>query len=1204
MARKRQQSGLPSSAEIAKLLASLNVGRNSSIGGKSGVSRSSGPRSLVKSEAGLDLFGDLLSTGGASDAPSGNLAIEWAEVFEAIYFAAPDEIFDEIDGSCEFHVTQVFPNGEIHAICTEGELRYPVFAKINYEDVPAGCGCLESFGEEPCVHAVSFVEFLWKRLENRKSRLHMDVNEGRFAKGEPDHAKFKPNKTEVLFGGIDRTIAELSRRVADGDVDHQEDTFAPRLVTDQQRLAWRFELERNEIDFYPILQQPKKRGGGYTKGRRVGLENLLRNSAVKKSAQDRRVLDCITFNESYYRYEPEAELSLFQAMEQLIGADNVFCGTDPLTICRGSLEFEVMLLKDRYCLLNHSSLDDQACRDASWTQRFTTDKGQRPGAMRCLTAHRDGPLLHVDMHQRRVTYIDVKPLVADAIMGLVKLESVPADQGPELAKRLATLQSEISIKLPETMLGPVLPSTTRSVVLLRSNADGSLDVALRVRDEAGRLRKPGAAPAITDGKRDGKRVQLQRDLQAEIRRAESLAREFHFEDEEQHESLVGEQYATQITNFSDSLDLIDRLQSWNARESKDGEAQGSEAKSEDLDGSEGDSDVDQLEVLWDRNSEKPVSVLGSISSHNVKVEISKKRDWFGITGECEVGGKNIKLADLLENLAGEDVDRIHGDFIRLKDGQWARIGEKLRSRLRRLRDATHSDRKTLKLDATAAPAMREVMGDGEIALKATKAWQDCLKRLARAETLDPQLPASLDATLRDYQVEGYKWLRRLAEWGVGGILADDMGLGKTLQTLAVILDRKDEGPTLVIAPTSVGFNWVREAERFAPGLNVHLYRETDRKAFLEQVAPGDLVVCSYGLALRDEEQLAGVQWATLVLDEAQAIKNSRSKTSRAIAGIPAQWKVALTGTPVENHLGELWSLFHVVSPGVFGGWESFRKRFAAPIEKNDSEVARLGLAERLKPFVLRRKKSEVLSDLPPRTEMNLYVDLSAEERAEYERIRLQAIGEVDQLEAITTTQDQRFRILAMLTRLRQISCHAAMVNKDFKGESAKLQQLTETLEGLKEEGHRALIFSQFTEHLGLIRAELDAKGFTYEYLDGSTPAKARQERVDAFQNGTADAFLISLKAGGTGLNLTAADYVIHMDPWWNPAVEDQATDRAHRMGQDKPVMVYRIIAKGTIEEEILSLHENKRDLVAGVMEGTTAAGKLSNEELIAMFRKR
>jgi SNF2 family DNA or RNA helicase len=260
------------------------------------------------------------------------------------------------------------------------------------------------------------------------------------------------------------------------------------------------------------------------------------------------------------------------------------------------------------------------------------------------------------------------------------------------------------------------------------------------------------------------------------------------------------------------------------------------------------------------------------------------------------------------------------------------------------------------------------------------------------------------------------------------------------------------------------------------------------------------------------------------------------------------------------------------------------------------------LAKRLQPFVLRRTKEEVLKELPPRTEMVLYVDLSPEERAQYELVRRSAIGEINNLAALPDIKDQRFKILALLTRLRQFACHPGMVNKQWDRSSAKLDQLCETLDSLRDEGHRALVFSQFTEHLALIRKALDERGISYQYLDGSTPALDRQKRVDDFQNGNDTVFLISLKAGGTGLNLTAADYVIHMDPWWNPAVEDQATDRAHRFGQDKPVMVYRIVARGTIEEEILALHETKRDLVEGILDGTSAAAKLSTQDLMEMIR--
>ena len=316
----------------------------------------------------------------------------------------------------------------------------------------------------------------------------------------------------------------------------------------------------------------------------------------------------------------------------------------------------------------------------------------------------------------------------------------------------------------------------------------------------------------------------------------------------------------------------------------------------------------------------------------------------------------------------------------------------------------------------------------------------------------------------------------------------------------------------------------------------------------------------------------------------------------------AKWKLALTGTPVENHLGELWSVFRAVAPGVFGGWDQFRKRFAGPIERDQDEDRRLALRDRLQPFVLRRTKKEVLKDLPPRTESNLVVELNPDERDAYNRVRMSAIGELDEIARLGDIQDQRFRMLALLTRLRQLACSPKLVHADWPGRSSKLQHLADTLLELRSEGHRCLVFSQFVTHLQLIREMLEEEKISYQYLDGSTTPVQRQQRVDAFQDGMDEVFLISLKAGGTGLNLTAADYVIHMDPWWNPAVEDQATDRAHRIGQDRPVMVYRMISQGTIEEEILKLHDSKRELVAGVIDGSHAAAKLSPKALMELIR--
>ena len=598
---------------------------------------------------------------------------------------------------------------------------------------------------------------------------------------------------------------------------------------------------------------------------------------------------------------------------------------------------------------------------------------------------------------------------------------------------------------------------------------------------------------------------------------------------------------------------------------------------------------DDVAVEW---PEGAMRLTRPATAADLRVDVAQEHDWFGLDGDVTIDGESVPLKAVLEAL------RSGRRYVRVRGATWLRIADAFRERLRELADLAHGP-SGLQVGAVAAPVVRELVAEAGT-LNACRAWAELETRFTAAMALAPEPPKSFAAELRDYQLEGYRWLSRLSAWGVGCCLADDMGLGKTVQALAVLVDRAPQGPSLVACPTSVATNWLRETERFAPTLRPVLYRETDRAEDVTRFAAGDLVIISYGLLMRDVEALGKKSWGTLVLDEAQFVKNSQTKTAAAIRQIPSAWRLAMTGTPVENHLGELWSLFRAVSPGVFGSWERFRERFAGPIEKEKDASRRSALSRVVRPFVLRRSKAEVLSELPARTEIRLDAALTPEERALYEAERLAAVaslgGPVD--------EDARFRVLAALTRLRQVACHPRLVHPGFAAESSKLRLFLETVEELREGRHRALVFSQFVRYLSLVREALDARGIRYQYLDGSTPPKARDAAVDAFQGGEGDLFLISLKAGGTGLNLTAADFVIHLDPWWNPSVEDQATDRAHRIGQTRPVTVYRIVATGTVEEKILALHGSKRELVAGVLEGTDRAGKMSMGELVDLIREK
>ena len=468
----------------------------------------------------------------------------------------------------------------------------------------------------------------------------------------------------------------------------------------------------------------------------------------------------------------------------------------------------------------------------------------------------------------------------------------------------------------------------------------------------------------------------------------------------------------------------------------------------------------------------------------------------------------------------------------------------------------------------------------------------------------------MQAELRPYQEEGFCWLARLSRWGAGACLADDMGLGKTVQTLAALLERAADGPALVVAPTSVVANWLDEARRFAPTLNVSAYTGTAaaRAGRLKDPGPFDVLITTYGLMHNDVDALAAIDWSTLVLDEAQAIKNPATKRARAARKLGARFRLVTTGTPIQNNLLDLYSLFSFINPGLLGSQKRFRENFALPIERDGDPAARTRLRRLIAPFVLRRVKADVLDDLPARTDVTLHVEMSPEEAALYEALRQRAVDDLEALaqeramasEGIESGQ-RRLQVLAHLTRLRLACCNPRLVQPDGPA-SSKMQTFATTLDDLRQGRHKVLVFSQFVRHLKLIEEHLTESGIPYQYLDGSTPMKARAERIAAFQAGEGDAFLISLRAGGVGLNLTAADYVIHMDPWWNPAAEDQASDRAHRIGQTRPVTVYRLVTKGTIEEQIVELHRHKRELADRLLEGADAPARLGTEELLGLLR--
>ena len=589
---------------------------------------------------------------------------------------------------------------------------------------------------------------------------------------------------------------------------------------------------------------------------------------------------------------------------------------------------------------------------------------------------------------------------------------------------------------------------------------------------------------------------------------------------------------------------------------------------------------------------KPISAFARVTSG---------MDWLNVKLSFESEGTAVDRDELRRCLAEGK------RYVRLEDGSFAPFDpEQVKAMLEREVELMTAAGKTGKIPLAQAGRVQELLaqtGGSNVSAQA----RELFHKLGNIEEIEAaKKPRALKATLRPYQDAGLSWLRFIHDIGSGGVLADDMGLGKTVQTIALLLLIKQDEKhlrTLIVAPTSVVTNWERELARFSPTLSVALWHGIGRKEQGESIKEAEVVITSYALLRRDEEFLSKLDLDYAILDEAQHIKNPMSATAAAAKRLKAKRRLALTGTPIENRLSEIWSIFDFVSPGLLGQLDRFEQRFSRPIEAGDYKTAQR-LRATIHPFILRRTKQEVAKDLPEKIETDQICDLTGEQRAMYQQVarevRAQVLGEVEK-NGIAKSQIQ---ILAGITRLRQAACDPRLLGlpREYTDEdSGKLVALRELVANAIEGGHKVLVFSQFVMMLKIIERAMKEDGVPYEYLDGST--KDRAERVERFQEDpSVPVFLISLKAGGTGLNLTAADTVIHFDPWWNPAVEQQATDRAHRIGQTKVVTAYRLVAATTIEEKILLLKAKKRELVASVLsEDAGGAKKLTKSDLEELF---
>ncbi|MGB5636297.1 MAG: DEAD/DEAH box helicase [Waterburya sp.] len=909
----------------------------------------------------------------------------------------------------------------------------------------------------------------------------------------------------------------------------------------EKRLVWWLTFYSTSFVLQPREQKMSVKGG-WSKGRAIAIKRLYQNPGQFDylTTQDLKV--CSQIETDYYGYYHQVEYSFSdRALVELVGHPLVFWAdspTIPVDIVAGEPELIVKKVKQERLTLEFSpklSEDKEIILVKETPTRLKVIK---------ITAE----------HQRIATILGNKnclnvPAAASeqvlaAISGVSPIVTVHSDIGGGVASATEV----VAQALPHVHLLP---------------AGSGLKAALLCRPfgEVGSYYRPGKGGSTVIAEIEGQRLQTTRQMAQESELAENVIKSCPILS--RYEAEDGEWL---IDDPEDCLSLLLELQELG----------------------------DQVIIEWPEGEKLRIAHHADMS--NFQMQIKRQNDWFAASGELQLD-ENLVLD--MENLLAL-LEQTPSRFIPLGEGQFIALTQQFRHRLDELRAFGSKKGKGLQFHPLTSIVLEDTIADvGQV--KADKHWKQQVRKLKEVKDLQPELPSTLQAELRDYQAEGFDWLSRLAHWGVGACLADQMGLGKTLQALALILNHAPQGATLIIAPTSVCMNWISEAEKFAPTLNPVEFGNSDRQKTLDTLQPFDLFVCSYGLLQQDEvaEMLAQVSWQTIVLDEAQAIKNMNTKRSQAAMKLQGKFKLITTGTPIENHLGELWNLFRFINPGLLGSWEQFNERFAVPIERNQDKSQRKQLKKLIQPFILRRTKTQVLEELPSRTEITLQVEMSKEEMAFYEALRQSAIAKLADSDATAGTK--HLQVLAEIMKLRRACCNSRLVMSDSSLPSAKLELFGEVLEELLENRHKALVFSQFVDHLHILRDYLEQNKISYQYLDGSTPAKQRKVRVDQFQGGEGDVFLISLKAGGTGLNLTAADYVIHMDPWWNPAVEDQASDRAHRIGQQRPVTIYRLVTKGTIEEKIVELHHHKRNLADSLLEGTEVSGKMSTDVLLRLM---
>ena len=1036
-------------------------------------------------------------------------------------------------------------------ICRKKQLTYPQLRVIDYS---AG-----NFNSQACLFAALASYWLEGRLDSKLQKAVFDNFELAAANGYDWLAQEFANLLYLNTGesnykeiatdfqnkwGVKSLLNSISheepwQRVVRGlnKIVNQEDKT---ISTTKNRLIWLIKIDSitNMVTSITPKEQKISGYGEWSKGRSLALKKLSDPGILRKlNEQDKKICATIRRNGNTDK-ETNYYFDLDQAILAMIGHPLVF--------------------RDNYEMVKIDiSRDEPQLRVKNEDQTVAITFAPFPLDNQNLII-RFYPPGHLKVYE--VT--EIKHKIA-ALIGPNGLH-VPEKSKNEILDMLGGMAGQLPIHsdffTPTIKLKTVEPDERLYCQIVP--ARGSFNVAIQVKPQgiSGPSLKPGMGAKVIIADIDGERLQTVRNQESEREKAKAII--------DACPSLINhedEDWQWFLPELPDCLSFLLEVQALKNR----------------------------VVVEWPQGENFQIRQKAGVEQLYLK--INKHKQWFAIDGKIKIDEDHVIEMRQLLNMVKKHDNR----FIPLSDNEFLSLTEELYQHLADLNAITNVKDDIIQLPQSAAPMFLE-FSQKAAEINQDEHWQELGEKIKAAAHYSPSVPSTLLTNLRPYQTEGFAWMSRLAYLGCGACLADEMGLGKTIQALALILDQAKHGPCLVLAPTSVCHNWVAEIQHFAPTLNCVSFSNSDRKKTLDKLKSFDLLITSYGLLQQEEEILTAKQWQVIVLDEAQAIKNMSTKRSKAAMNLRGRFKLITTGTPLENNLGELWNLFQFINPGILGSISSFNRHFAVPIERDKKRDVQKRLKKIIGPFILRRLKSQVLDDLPPRTEINYQVDLSPEETTFYESLRREAL---ENLETNERNQNHHMLILAGIMRLRQACCNPGIIAPELAIKSSKLAIFEKLIDELLLNRHKVLVFSQFVSHLTILRNFLDKKEINYKYLDGSTPPKERKKRVESFQAGEGDIFLISLKAGGLGLNLTAANYVIHMDPWWNPAVEDQASDRIHRIGQKRPVTIYRLITKGTIEEKIVALHREKRELADNLLKGSDISHKISTTELLALLKE-